>query len=163
MANKPMGFLNIGSDDYELVDVTGRQNTANVAETVSELSASNIPYSSEQSTKDKIDAVANSIPTVPSNEMLYANMSTTNGSTYTIEVSGIPRTDRFEMLILQSHATTGYIATIGVMVDNYQSANRMMFSAQNVTYSNNTITLQGSANTWVPPMIIYPKGYITFQ
>ena len=55
MANKPMGFFNIGSDTYEVVDVTGRQSTQELALTVSQLSASNLPYSSTQSTKEKID------------------------------------------------------------------------------------------------------------
>lgn len=58
MANKPMGFLNIGSDNYETVDVAGRQATHELALTVSQLSASNLPYSSTQSTKEKIDEVA---------------------------------------------------------------------------------------------------------
>ena len=64
MANKPMGMFNIGSDTYEVVDIAGRQATSAVDEKVDAvdekvdgLSASNLPYSSTQSTKEKIDEV----------------------------------------------------------------------------------------------------------
>ena len=56
MANKPMGMLNIGSDTYELVDIAGRQATSEVDDKVDGLSASNLPYSSTQSTKQAIDS-----------------------------------------------------------------------------------------------------------
>ena len=59
MANKPMGFLNIGSNNYEIVDVAGRQATQELSLTVSQLSASNLPYSSSKSTKEAIDELAN--------------------------------------------------------------------------------------------------------
>lgn len=47
MANKPMGMLNIGSDTYELVDISGRQNTAEIALDVSQLSASVLSIKSD--------------------------------------------------------------------------------------------------------------------
>ena len=52
-----MGIFNIGSDTYEVVDIAGRQNTANVASTVSGLNASNLPYSDTQSIGQKIDGL----------------------------------------------------------------------------------------------------------
>ena len=58
MANKPMGFLNIGSDSYEIVDAAGRQATQELSLTVSQLSASNLPYSSTKSTKQEIDDIS---------------------------------------------------------------------------------------------------------
>ena len=61
MANKPMGFLNIGSDNYEIVDKTGRQSTQELALTVSQLSASNLPYNSNLSIKGKIDENPNGL------------------------------------------------------------------------------------------------------
>ena len=61
MANKPMGFLNIGSNNYEIVDITGRQATQELALTVSQLSASNLPYDNNTSTKEKVDAVNSNV------------------------------------------------------------------------------------------------------
>ena len=57
MASKEMAYFNVGNDEFEIVDDAGRQATSAVDEKVDGLSASNLPYSSTQSTKQKIDEV----------------------------------------------------------------------------------------------------------
>lgn len=58
MANKEMAYLNVGNDEFEIVDEAGRQATEAVDEKVDDLTADDIPYSSTQSTKDKIDSLS---------------------------------------------------------------------------------------------------------
>lgn len=62
MASKEMAYFNVGNDEFEIVDDAGRQATSAVDEKVDAvdekvdgLSASNLPYSSTQSTKQAID------------------------------------------------------------------------------------------------------------
>ena len=88
MASKEMAYLNIGNDEFEIVDEAGRQATEAVDEkaeeielTVSQLSASNLPYSSTQSTKDAIDSKPNAWKYAG-----YRDMKNPQTGTWTLDV-----------------------------------------------------------------------------
>ena len=95
MASKEMAYFNVGNDEFEIVDDAGRQATSAVDEKVDAvdekvdgLSASNLPYSDTQSTKQKIDEKA-SLTQIAS--ILEYDTSHLTGDLNTLTTEGIYR------------------------------------------------------------------------
>ena len=106
-----------------------------------------------------------------SNESLMAfktfNYYGNTGKTYTLTLDTIDNTDwttaRFPCLILSINQG-GYQETIGVSVDNENSHNNIYFSSASASYDKTTKTITVNTTTagLACPMLVYPRGRLTF-
>ena len=167
MANKPMGLFNVGSDTYELVDIAGRQATSEVDEKVDGLNASNLPYSSTQSVKQKIDDV-NADVTSLENEILkdveFFNVAnSSDGVTYTLTFSEIAANTRFPFIVLKAHQVN--VPSNPIVWCCINNVGTPMFLTSDSTsvqfnFATKTISVTNGANSWAEPIIFAPKGLL---